>query len=60
MIVPALLLLAARLAAGDRVTPLLTRISDWMVNSNALAWIVGIVGFLLARDAAFRLGLIGA
>ncbi|MET8151529.1 GAP family protein [Actinoplanes sp. NPDC049668] len=59
MIVPALLLLAARLAAGERVTPLLTRISDWMVNSNALSWIVGIVGFLLARDAAFRLGLIG-
>ncbi|MEU7904997.1 GAP family protein [Actinoplanes sp. NPDC049118] len=57
MIVPALLLLAARLAAGDRVTPLLRRIGDWMVNSNAVAWIVGIVGFLLARDAAFRLGL---
>ncbi|MBG0564343.1 GAP family protein [Actinoplanes aureus] len=57
MIVPALLLLAVRLAAGDWVTKPLTRISDWMANSNTLAWIVGIVGFLLAYDAAARLGL---
>ncbi len=56
MIAPALLLLAVRLAVGDRLRPLLTRVSDWMARSNALAWIVGIVGFLLARDAAFRLG----
>jgi len=56
MIVPALVLLAARLAAGGHVVPLLTRISDWMTRSNTLAWIVGIVGFLLARDAGFRLG----
>ena len=55
MIVPALLLLTIRLAAGDRVTPLLTRAGDWLARSNALAWIVGIVGFLLARDAAARL-----
>lgn len=58
MIVPALVLLAARLAAGGHVLPLLTRISDWMTRSNALAWIVGIVGFLLARDAGFRLGFV--
>ncbi|BCJ41121.1 hypothetical protein GCM10010168_45810 [Actinoplanes ianthinogenes] len=57
MIVPALVLLAARLAAGDRVTRLLTRFSDRMAKSNTLAWIVGIVGFLLANDAAARLGL---
>jgi hypothetical protein len=57
MITPALVLLAVRLAAGDRITPLLTRLSDWIARSNALAWIVGIVGFLLARDAAVRLGL---
>jgi hypothetical protein len=55
MVVPALLLLAVRLSAGDSVTPLLTRIGDWMARSNALSWIVGIVGFLLARDAAVRL-----
>jgi hypothetical protein len=58
MIVPALALLIARMAAGERVTPLLTRMSDWIARSNALAWIVGIVGFLLARDAAVRLGFI--
>jgi hypothetical protein len=58
MIAPALLLLAVRLATGHRIDPLLVRVSDWMARSNALAWIVGIVGFLLARDAAFRLGFI--
>ncbi|XVU30194.1 GAP family protein [Actinoplanes sp. CA-054009] len=55
MILPALLLLGARLAAGDRLTPLLTQVGDRLARSNALAWIVGIVGFLLARDAAIRL-----
>ncbi len=55
MILPALLLTALRLATGDRLTPLLTRVGTWMANSNALSWIVGIVGFLLARDAAARL-----
>jgi hypothetical protein len=55
MILPALFLLAVRLTAGDRVTPQLTRVGDWMARSNALSWIVGIVGFLLARDAAVRL-----
>jgi hypothetical protein len=58
MILPALLLTAVRLAAGDRIVPLLTRVGDWMVDSNALSWIVVVVGFLLARDAAFRLGLL--
>ncbi|MEU4423263.1 GAP family protein [Actinoplanes sp. NPDC024001] len=57
MIVPAVLLLALRLVAGEWVSKPLTRISDWMANSNTLAWIVGIVGFLLAYDAAARLGL---
>jgi hypothetical protein len=57
MIAPALLLLVARLAAGQHVIPLLTRLSDWMVRSNAVAWIVGIVGFLHARTSAFRLDL---
>jgi hypothetical protein len=56
MIVPALILLAVRLAAGHRVVGVLTRFGDWMARSNALAWIVGVVGFLLGRDAAVRLG----
>ena len=58
MIVPALVLLVARIAVGDRVTPVLTRMGDWIARSNAVAWIVGIVGFLLARDAAVRLDFI--
>jgi hypothetical protein len=59
MIAPALVLLVVRLTAADRVTPLLTWISDRMARSNALAWIVGIVGFLIARHAAVRLDLLG-
>ncbi|MEU4216016.1 GAP family protein [Actinoplanes sp. NPDC026623] len=60
MILPALLLLlAVRLAAGDRAEPPLRKVGDWLAGSNALSWIVGVVGFLLARDAAFRLGLLG-
>jgi hypothetical protein len=59
MIMPALFLLGARLALGHRIEPLLERISRWLANSEALAWVVGIVGFLLARDAVFRLGLLG-
>jgi hypothetical protein len=54
MIAPALLLLVLRLVAGRRLTPLLTRFSDWLARSNALAWIVGIVGFLLARPCPPR------
>jgi hypothetical protein len=59
MILPALVLMVLRLTAGHRIEPLLTRISNWMANSDALAWIVGIVGFLLARDAVVRLELLG-
>jgi Sap, sulfolipid-1-addressing protein len=55
MILPALVLLAVRLTAGDRLTPALTRVGDWMASSNTVSWVVGIVGFLLARDAAVRL-----
>lgn len=57
MILPALALLGARIAMRHRIEPLLQRISRWLANSETLAWVVGIVGFLLARDAAFRLGL---
>lgn len=58
MISPALLLMALRLAAGRRLVPVLTRISDWMTHSDTVAWIVGIAGFLLAREAAANLYLI--
>ena len=60
MITPALVLLAARLLARQRVEPTLQRISAWMVKHAAgtTAWVVGIVGFLLARDAIVQLGLL--
>nr|BFF24614.1 hypothetical protein GCM10025732_25790 [Glycomyces mayteni] len=60
MIVPALVLLAARLVARGAVEPLLGKINDWMTRNAAstTGWIVGIVGFLVARDAAWRLGLL--
>jgi hypothetical protein len=58
MILPALVLMGLRLAAGHRIEGLLRRISDWMTGSDMIGWIVGIVGFLLASDAAQRLGLL--
>ncbi|MEE6287879.1 GAP family protein [Georgenia sp. MJ173] len=66
MILPALVLLALRLVARRLVTPLLDRISRWMAKNGGetTAWIVGIVGFLIARDALVRvpeiLGFINA
>ncbi|MDN3238272.1 GAP family protein [Glycomyces tritici] len=59
MVLPALLLLAARLVARNAVEPLLQRINDWMVKNAAstTGWVLGIVGFLVARDAAWRLDL---
>ncbi|HEY1093065.1 MAG TPA: GAP family protein [Glycomyces sp.] len=60
MVLPALVLLVARLAARDAVEPVLRRINDWMVKNAAstTGWVLGIVGFLIARDAAWRLGLL--
>jgi hypothetical protein len=59
MVLPALALLGARLVARNAVEPVLKRINDWMVKNAAstTGWVLGIVGFLVARDAAFRLGL---
>lgn len=53
MIVPALLLLLGRIAARRVVEPTLRRLSDWLSRNAAenTAWIIGIVGFLLLRDA---------
>ncbi|MCG8927456.1 GAP family protein [Lentzea sp. CC55] len=57
MIVPALLLLGGRLALRHRVDPFLTKISTWFAEKGASAtgWILGIAGFLVARDAVARL-----
>jgi hypothetical protein len=62
MVLPALVLLAARLVARNAVEPLLVRINDWMVKhaASTTGWVLGIVGFLVARDAAWRLGLLEA
>ncbi|WP_104476006.1 GAP family protein [Microterricola pindariensis] len=59
MVLPALLALAARLFAAGAVEPLLQRLSGWLSKNAAetTAWIVGIIGFLLARDAALKLSL---
>lgn len=57
MIVPALLLLVLRLVARRRVEPVLQRFSAWMerTSGETTAWIVGLVGFFLLRDAMSRL-----
>lgn len=60
MIAPASVLLALRLTMHDRIDPLLRRIAAWIERNagETTAWIVGIVGFLLARDAAVRIQVI--
>ncbi len=57
MLLPALVLLVLRVVARRLVEPLLTRVGDWMERSGGetTAWVVGIVGFLVARDAVARL-----
>ncbi|MFD5823891.1 GAP family protein [Lentzea sp. NPDC060358] len=57
MILPAVVLLGARLALGERVDALLTRISRWFAEKGAsmTGWVLGIAGFLVARDAIARL-----
>lgn len=62
MILPALIFLCLRLALSDRVTPLLMRANRWFERHavSATGWILAIVGFLLARDAAFHLGFFDA
>lgn len=59
MILPALLLMLGRTVAGRLVEPPLRRLAAWLerTGGETTAWIVGIVGFLLAREAATALGL---
>lgn len=60
MTVPALLLLLLRLVAAGVVQGPLERLAAWMQRTGAenTAWIVGILGFLIARSAATELGLL--
>ncbi|WP_019872343.1 GAP family protein [Salinispora oceanensis] len=62
MVLPALVLLAARLVAAGLVQPVLAAVNRWMVRHAAetTGWIVGIIGILLARDAANHLELFAA
>lgn len=61
MVLPAALLTIARVTAERWVTGPLQRIDRWFTRNAAstTAWIVGIVGFLIARDALARLGWSG-
>ncbi|MEU4677159.1 GAP family protein [Micromonospora sp. NPDC023737] len=61
MVLPAMLLLGTRVAFPARVEPLLARLNTWITekSGSALGWVLGIAGFLLARDAAARLDLFG-
>ncbi|MFE7505293.1 GAP family protein [Promicromonospora sp. NPDC057488] len=57
MILPALVLTAARVFASRLVERPLGRLDRWLTRNAAstTAWVVGIVGFLVARDAIGRL-----
>ncbi|MEU4409459.1 GAP family protein [Streptosporangium sp. NPDC023963] len=57
MILPPLVLLGVKTVAGGRLDPKLERLRAWMRrhSASALGWTLGIVGFLVARDAAWRL-----
>lgn len=54
MVLPALLLTVLRVAARSRIDPLLRRVDEWITQNAAesTVWIAGIVGFLVAGDAA--------
>ncbi|MEU8378010.1 GAP family protein [Streptosporangium sp. NPDC048865] len=57
MILPPLVLLGVRTVAGEWLDPKLERLRAWMRrhSASAIGWTLGIVGFLVARDAAWRL-----
>ncbi|MFW5474386.1 GAP family protein [Knoellia sp. CPCC 206450] len=61
MVLPALALLGLRLAAHDRVRPVLERVHRWgeRTKDEMLGWIFGIIGFLVAGDAFQRLQAMG-
>lgn len=62
MILPALVLLVARVVARPLVGPPLRRFGAWLERTGreSTAWILGIVGVLVARGAATELGLFEA
>lgn len=58
MVAPALVLVALRVLAARRVEPALVRLDRWSrrAGGEAVLWVAGIAGFLLARDAVAGLG----
>lgn len=61
MIAPALALVIGRLVAHDVLERPLGRLERWLARhaTSTTAWIIGIVGFLLAAHAVFGLGWVG-
>jgi hypothetical protein len=61
MLLPALVLLAVRRLAARRVEPVLQRLERWTARSGgeATLWAAGVLGVLVAGDAAGGLGLLG-
>ena len=53
MVLPALVLLVARVAGAGRIEPALQRLEGWLTRnaSETLSWIVGILGVLLVVRA---------
>lgn len=60
MVLPALVLLAARIGAAGRVEPVLQRITDWMARTGRenTAWVLGIIGFIVVANALDGLGVL--
>ena len=58
MIAPALILMIGRLVAARTLDKPLTRLDQWLTKNAAstTAWVIGIVGFLLAANAFADLG----
>lgn len=56
MVAPSLTLLGLRVLAHSTVEPALVRLGVWIERNSddALGWIIGIAGFLVAADAAGR------
>lgn len=53
MIIPALLLIGVRAIAGQRLAGHFSKLAHWLAKTSGetLAWVVGIIGFLLLRSS---------
>lgn len=57
MVLPAVVLFGVRAVMYEKIRPLLEKMSTWILKSahETLGWVLGIAGFLLARDALVHL-----